>query len=99
LRPSNEKAVAKKTTGTVPVIHPQSVFGIEDARATLRLAKNCLPREIRLGRLRVSKRAGRYLILGQWLLEWIAAGELPRRKPATAARVNGTTTEPEGGDI
>jgi hypothetical protein len=68
-----------------PVIDPRAVFTIDQARTTLRLAKNCLPREIRLGRLRVSKRAGKYLILGQWLLEWIEAGELPRRRPEASA--------------
>ena len=62
----------------VPVIDPRAVFTIDQARSTLVLAKNCLPREKRLGRLRVAKRAGKYLIMGQWLLEWIAAGELPR---------------------
>jgi hypothetical protein len=63
----------------VPVIEPRAVFTIEQARETLRLAKNCLPREIRLGRLRVSKRAGKYLILGRWLLEWVEGGELSRK--------------------
>jgi len=62
---------------------------MELARNTLELAKNCLPREIRLSRLRVAKRGGKYLILGAWLLEWIEAGELPRR-PDTGA--NRTTT-------
>jgi hypothetical protein len=73
--PSNGITATKKTTGKVPIIDPRAVFNIDQARATLRLAKNCLPREIRLGRLRVSKRAGKYLILGQWLLEWIETGE------------------------
>jgi hypothetical protein len=49
------------------------------------LAKNCLPREIRLGRLRVAKRAGKYMILGKWLLEWIEGGELSRRGPMSGA--------------
>jgi hypothetical protein len=54
------------------------VFGLNSARAALGLARGCLPREIRLRRLRASKRAGRYFILGAWLLEWIAGGELRR---------------------
>jgi hypothetical protein len=37
-----------------------------------------------MNRLRVSKRCGHYYILGQWLLDWIAGGELSVRKPATA---------------
>jgi len=63
----------------IPTIRPTAVFGLEQARAALGLAKNCLPREIRLGRLRVSKRAGRYLILGEWILEWIRSGEVSRQ--------------------
>ena len=61
-----------------PVIDPRTVYSLDQARHVLGLAKGCLPREIRLGRLRVSKRAGRYLILGAWLLEWIESGELSR---------------------
>jgi hypothetical protein len=67
-----------------PVIDPKAVYSLEQARSTLQLAKNCLPREIRLGRLRVAKRAGKYFILGAWLLEWIEAGELPAREPRRA---------------
>ena len=29
----------------------------------------------------VAKRAGRYFILGRWLIEWIEGGELKRRRP------------------
>jgi hypothetical protein len=79
--PSNRATATTKPTGKVPVIDPRAVFSIEQARCTLRLAKHCLPREVRLGRPRVAKRAGKYLILGQWLLEWIEGGELPRRRP------------------
>lgn len=70
-----------KTTSllTAPVIDPEAVFTIEQATRTLGLAKNCVPREIRLRRLRAAKRAGRYFILGAWLLEWIRGGELPPR--------------------
>ena len=65
----------------ITTIRPTAVFGLEQARAALGLAKNCLPREIRLGRLRVSKRAGRYLILGEWILEWIRKGGVTRQGP------------------
>jgi hypothetical protein len=67
---------------TAPVIHPSAIFTVEGARGALGLAKGCLPREIRLGRLRCSKRAGRYYILGAWLLEWVEAGEVCRRGQA-----------------
>lgn len=60
------------------IVRPTAVYSLAEAAQLLKLKKNCLPREVRLGRLRVSKRAGRYFVLGQWLLDWIAAGELPR---------------------
>ena len=72
-----------------PVIDPKAVFNLQQARSTLQLAKNCLPREIRLGRLRVAKRAGKYFILGAWLLEWIEGGEVTRQKKETAAESKG----------
>ena len=58
------------------VIASNAVYSLESARAALGLARATLRREIRLGRLRVSKRAGRYYILGCWLLQWLQAGEI-----------------------
>jgi hypothetical protein len=82
----------------VPVIHRNAVYDLDQARNTLRLAKATLGREIRLGRLRVAKRAGRYLILGKWLLEWIIAGEVGRDKK-TPARVTDTVEQfPSNGE-
>jgi len=43
------------------------------------LTASTIRREVREGRLRVSKRCGRYYLLGEWLLEWIAGGEVKRR--------------------
>lgn len=60
------------------VIHKNSVYTISQAAAYLGLAKGTLPREVRLGRLRVSKRAGRYFVLGEWLLMWLETGEIRR---------------------
>jgi hypothetical protein len=56
------------------VIDPTAVYTIATATAALTLRKECLPREIRLGRLQARKRAGRYWILGKWLLAWLATG-------------------------
>lgn len=61
------------------VIQSQAVYDREAARIALGLTKTTLARELRLGRLRCSKRAGRYYILGDWLLEWLANGEVSRR--------------------
>ena len=56
-------------------IHLNAVYTLEEAREALALANGTLAREYKLGRLRVSKRAGRHYILGEWLLEWIRSGE------------------------
>lgn len=61
------------------VIVPNAVYGVSEAQAALRLKKSTIRREVKAGRLRVSKRAGRYFILGQWLIEWIEGGELRRK--------------------
>jgi hypothetical protein len=68
-----------------PVVSPNAVFTVPQAQRTLRLAAGTLPREIRLRRLRVAKRAGRYFVLGAWLLEWLEAGEV-RREERPASR-------------
>ena len=82
-RPDRTNAPVQAPSDPV-VVQPTAVYSLDDARRLLRLKKNCLPREVRLGRLRVSKGAGRYFVLGQWLLDWVAAGELtrPARKSA-----------------
>jgi hypothetical protein len=75
---------APEALPAVPVIEPRGVYTMQTARAALQLAKGTLSREIRLGRLRVSARGGRRYILGAWLLEWIASGELRPRTPGEA---------------
>jgi len=69
------------------VLHPDAVFSLEQARRALGMEKSTLAREIRLGRLRVSKRGKRYLFLGSWLREWIADGVVTPR-PRKAAEKN-----------
>jgi hypothetical protein len=61
------------------------------AAAALGLKPNTLPREIRLGRLEARRRAGRFYILGRWLVAWLEAGEAHRSwgRPAAA---------PDGGE-
>jgi hypothetical protein len=71
------------------VIVPNAVYTLAQAQAALGLAKATLGREVRLSRLRVSKRGGRYYVLGTWLLEWFQTGEVERR-PRVVAEANGT---------
>jgi hypothetical protein len=70
------------------VIDPNGVWLIDDATALLRLSPTCLRRAARTGALRVSRRGGRYYVLGEWLLDWLRAGcatkriRRPARNPA-----------------
>jgi hypothetical protein len=64
-------------------IDPHAVYDLLQARIALRVAKGTLPREMKLGRLRYSKRAGKVLLLGAWLLQWVEDGEV--RRPQLAA--------------
>jgi hypothetical protein len=69
------------------VIPDDAILTLAGARRLLGLAKGCLPREGRLGRLRVAKRAGRSWTTGRWIREWIERGEVQRpRKAETAER-------------
>jgi hypothetical protein len=62
------------------VFVPGAVYTAESLRLALGLTRTTVAREVRLGRLRVSKRAGRYFILAKWIIEWLEAGEVLRRE-------------------
>src|SRR5262249_46210143 len=68
----------------VTVIHPTSIYDLQSAREAVGMSRGCLPREIRLGRLRAAKRGGKILILGSWLLEWIRTGEVRRGRDTSS---------------
>jgi hypothetical protein len=63
-------------------VDPLNVYSMAELRAALHLGKSTIGREIREGRLRVSRRAGRYFILGEWVQEWLRAGEVRRKQRA-----------------
>jgi len=67
-------------------IQPTAVYTIEVAQAALNLKESTIRTEVRKRRLRVAKRAGRYYILGAWLLQWLEGGELHRQAPPGDAR-------------
>ncbi len=75
-----ESEQPRDRAGPLCVIDPHAVYDVGGARAALRLNRTTIRREVREGRLRVSCRAGRYYILGQWLLDWLAAGPPPRQR-------------------
>jgi hypothetical protein len=58
------------------VVYPGAVYTVEDLRRIFGLKASSVRREVRLGRLRIAKRCGRYYCLGQWVLEWLGDGEL-----------------------
>jgi hypothetical protein len=51
-------------------------------RKAMKLRSSSIRREVREGRLRVAKRCGRYYIVGQWILDWLASAPRPGRTPA-----------------
>ncbi len=70
---------------SVPHIRPTDIHTLGSLQALLGLRPGTLPREIRLGRMRSSKRAGKVLILGAWVLEWIEGGERKRQPEEVTA--------------
>ena len=58
------------------VVYPGAVYTVEDLRRIFGLKPSSVRREVRLRRLRMAKRCGRYFCLGQWVLQWLGDGEL-----------------------
>lgn len=83
-----EEAGMRKAPDAQQAIHdvsPTAIYFPDDVLRLFRLRKSSIRREKRAGRLRVSKRCGRYYILGIWLLEWIAGGELPKSSSSASS--------------
>jgi hypothetical protein len=62
----------------VPVIDPHAVYFTDTLQKLFRLRKSTIRREWKEGRLRLAKRAGRYFVLGEWVLQWLRGGEIKR---------------------
>jgi hypothetical protein len=62
------------------VIHPRAVYTVASLQAALGLTKTTVAREVRLRRLRATRRAGRCYFLGGWVLRWLQDGELHRKE-------------------
>jgi hypothetical protein len=78
--PRNHRATITEPTAApdVHAIDPNGVYFVDTFQLIFRLRKSSLRREIRENRLRVSKRCGRYYLLGEWILAWLRDGELNR---------------------
>jgi hypothetical protein len=74
------------TSATQPVkLDPDAYYITEAVLTAIPWMKaSTLRREIRLGRLRAAERCGRHLFRGQWLLDWLASGELAKQTPPEA---------------
>jgi hypothetical protein len=64
------------------VLRPDTVFTKDEFIQAFRLRASSVRREIKLGRLTVRERCGRYFFLGRDILAWIKGGEVSR--PANA---------------
>jgi hypothetical protein len=73
---------AKPASAGPHTICPATVYTLESATRALGLRRTTPKSEVRQGRLRVSRRGGRYYFLGKWLLEWLEAGEVRRQDRA-----------------
>jgi hypothetical protein len=82
VRPAEPAGSRAVEPASVHTIEPTGLYLLEDAIRIFRLRKSTIRRELREGRLRVSKRAGRYYLLGRWLIEWIEGGEMKRTEQA-----------------
>jgi hypothetical protein len=67
------------------VVDPNAVDDLDGWTAFLRLSANCLRREARLGRLRVSRRGGKYFVRGRWIADWLDAGTRTKRRVRPSA--------------
>src|SRR5262249_26475628 len=64
----------------IHTIDPNGIYFLDQAQSILRLRKSTIRREHREGRLRIARRAGRIIILGAWLIEWIKGGEVKAKE-------------------
>jgi hypothetical protein len=81
--PSADAGQGKDNSAPAPgpvIIDPRGVYRPDWLQKALGLPRSTLRREIRQGRLAVSRRANRYFILGRQLLDWLDAGEVVRRR-------------------
>jgi hypothetical protein len=94
---SAEPLAAPVNPGPLLVLHSRAVFLAADAAAALRLSASTFRREIRLGRLKICKRAGRYFVTGRQLLAWLEGGEVQPRRPAVCDNGREEANDREGG--
>lgn len=66
----------------VTPIYPTGVYTATTAGRALGIKKETMTAFLREGKIQSRWRLNRYMILGQWLLDWVASeGEEPRKAP------------------
>jgi hypothetical protein len=76
------------------VIEPNGLYFLADVIAATKAKRSAVRAAIAEGKLRAGVIAGRYVVLGTALLDWIRGAPAPRKK--TAARLNGQVTFANG---
>jgi len=71
----------------VRIIPRDAVLDLRDLSGSLGVSLAGLKRAARLGQLRVSRRCGRYWVLGAWVHEWLEGGCRTKRKLRPAREV------------
>jgi hypothetical protein len=79
------------------IVHATAVYTVDDLRRVFGLKSSSVRREVRLKRLRIAKRCGRYFCIGQWVLEWLGNGEL--KPSAGPGKANADRIEQDGRSI
>jgi hypothetical protein len=79
--------------GQPHVIQPTGVYFLNDVIAVTRAKRTAIREAIEAEQLRVSFLAGRYVFLGEDLLNWIRSAPRPRRKAAADRQHNHTATD------
>jgi len=87
---TTDKATTDKSVSVLPHrVFRDAIYDVTSATAALGFGETTLLRAIRGNELRASRRGGRYLIMGSWLLDWIAAGATTKARRTTAAAIAG----------
>lgn len=69
------RSLAPPAAGPLCTLDPHTVYDLAGLLAALCLKRSTIRREVKAGRLRASRRAGRCYFLGSWLREWLEGGE------------------------
>ena len=84
-----DQTAGEAMTAELVALHHVQLYTAETLRCALGLRKSTLAREIRLGRLRVAKRAGRHFLFGKWVIQWLQEGEVCRKRGGEVGGVSG----------